>query len=661
MPTVVLHISDSAEAGRRPSICLEDFDPRAGTLTRVDDTLEEVPGRLLERCDHLLNELSQEGGKARARAHIGVELYAYIAQTGAGREWFRRCKASGMRKRDGKWDEPLRTYLQIEPESLQRLPWELITESANANPFAPFRLQNHLAARGHPLDQSEQESMVRSKLPLSILVAIYNIEMDFDEGDERFFRSSPQAEVDAIFTALRGQPGIWQIEVLRNPRERQLREALEATRPQILHFIGEPSGPDDPQFTAKISGNETESFRISGLQRILSDMDDPPRLFLLNGCRTTEMAPSEAFRALGSKAVITNQAIVYGPPAITFTRVFYEKLAETGDAALAVREARSELWKIQSDDKYDWGIPVLTLHDGPETIIPDKLPDIAKSAKAMIQAGGFGEPGWHVDRLRQSRQVWSRVGSNRQIALINGRRETGKSLLLRTCMLTWKLRSHPAVLFDGWDRTGYKRGRANIKTVLQYIGEELQVEFAGMPSTRDKLTEFLAELDNSAGFAGNGDADDVHPYERPCRQFISILREATAGRPLMLAFDELKHFYQDDLQRWLKDYIFRPIARGLAGHTYIVIATEDKSLLGWREPDWDGWTESVRLERFEHAEAILMAHEYGARRGYLGDVHIVNGNERMAKWIEEISKSPDFQGAWLPVELRELANDFDGQ
>jgi hypothetical protein len=183
-----------------------------------------------------------------------------------------------------------------------------------------------------------------------------------------------------------------------------------------------------------------------------------------------------------------------------------------------------------------------------------------------------------------------------------------------------------------------------------------------MPEIRDKLREFLANLGKSANFEGNGDNDDAHPYERPCREFISILSEAaTDSRPLMLAFDNLRGFYQPDLQKWLKNHIFQPIARGKAGATYIVIAVEgiDNNPLGWWEPEWAHWTKQVRLKKFKYVETDPIAHEYGARRGYFKEVQFANDNHLMAEWVREVGQSPDFRGNWLPVELCELANDFD--
>src|ERR1700722_12094114 len=308
MSILVLHVGNPLEADGLPFICLEKFEPTTGITEEVDGSRGPVPPQLLAQQGTLLDELIQGGGKTRTRAHIGVELYKYIAETNAGRLWIDRCKAGGQRNSNGQWDQPmLRSYLQIEPESLQHLPWELMVESIAASALAPFRSPNHLAARGHPNDQSRPQPTLSGVLPLAILVAIYHIE-DTLRGEERF-RATPQTEVDAIFAALRDQPGIWQVEVLRNPTDRDLRDALHTIRPHILHFIGEPSG-QDPEFTAKLADGTSEPFRVSALERLLAEIDNPPRLFVLNGCRTTDMASPEVFRALGSKAVITNQAIV---------------------------------------------------------------------------------------------------------------------------------------------------------------------------------------------------------------------------------------------------------------------------------------------------------------------------------------------------------------
>lgn len=670
MPTVVLHIGHPSEEGGRPSICLKEFDLETGHSTLVPGTAGEIPDELVARCDSLLDELRTDGGQPAARVQIGAELYRHLEDTSAGKEWFRRCQASGRRDRGRRLVEPeLHTYLHVEPESLQRLPWELMTEAGPGNLFAPFRSANHFPARGKPSNQSDEEVDSGHLLPLSILVVIYDVKSASTPDEE--FRSEPQAEVDAIFTALRNQPGIWQVEVLRQPTEDKLRESLETLRPQILHIIGETIGQDNPAFKASPRTGQSQSFEVADLERILFDIPNP-RLIVLNGCRTADMASLESFGNLGARAVITNQAVVYGPPAITFTEEFYRELTMSGDVAKAVWKARTILWRNRAahprngrrDDPYHWGIPVLTLYDGPGTVIRD-LKDVAEKALAMISTGEFGEPELHFDRLPQSRQVWSLVRDNphKRIALICGPEGAGKSLLMHTCRLTWKLCGHPAILFDAWRAREDDDGLAGTRKVIQKICEGLAAEFEGMPQVIAKLNDVRDALDR----AGRNGGSDYDRYEKPCQLLISALEKATTDRPLMLAIDALRDFFREDLRGPIKKYIFRPIARGEAGNTYLIIAARngksdqdnDERWLEWWESDLTAQLERVELKKLSQDEAIPFAHEFGSRLGWFGPVNVVDGNARMAKWIKRISESADFKRPWSPVDLRLHADDFE--
>jgi len=500
-------------------------------------------------------------------------------------------------------------------------------------------------------------------------------------------RLGPQVEVDAIFAALRNQPGIWQVEILWHPTEDQLADSLLTIRPQIIHFIGEPSfveNPSDRQpelaFTITKPGDQPHYLTVPALEKILFDMQDRPRLFILNGCWTNSMATPESFDKLGSKAVITNQAKVYGAPAITFTKNFYGTLAETSDVAKAVWEARVALWKIRGEDFYDWGIPVLTLYDGPDAII-HSLKTVSKKAETLIRKGDFGRPARHFDRLRQSRQLWNCVDieqGRKNIVLFCGYPSTGKSALLRNCMLTWKLRGHPAVLFDAKKAPVRDRSNMQIETVLDYICEALQTEIVGAPQIRRELTE-LRTIVQKISYDEKKSSENPDPYSAPCALFISLLEKATRIKPLMLAFDSISSLFPEDphglrsiggdLSTRLKKYIFEPIARGDAGATYLVIAAiifgeynEVEELLNWREEQWDDWVEHVHLGMFEGSDARPLGHEYGARRGWFDkvdrEVHDENGNGRMADWIRKIEASGDFNGRWFPFELCQLADKF---
>jgi hypothetical protein len=671
-------MSGPADGPDKPRICLEELNPRAAELTVVPGTSEELSDDFLADCRARLDELRARGGDPGTRTRVGGALYRLIESTEAGREWLRRCK--DYNKGEGR-DPLLHSYLDIEHKPLQHLPWELMTGPAEENAFAPFRSGNHLPVRGTPssylpdADPRRRDgdgSPLSDSLPLSVLVAVYDVRLD-GLTTEEITRAEPQAEIDGIFDALRWQPGMWQVEILPQPTELELKEALETFRPQILHFIGEPSGQANPEFTATRRDGTVETLRISDLKRIIrEEISEPPRLFILNGCRTADMAPPERFRDLGFKAVITNQATVWSPPAITFIHVVYEQLAATGNVAKAVREARVRLWALKREDHYHWGIPVLTTYSPPENVIRDDLNAIKSKADAIINTDLFSKPHnpwWHIDRLRPSLQVWRCVGSRKKIALIKGPENSGKSLLLRMCMLTWKLRGHPAVLFDPTIAMPGDRRLAGVQSILLHICNELRTEFDAFPQTILDRLDILIDKVASASFIGNGLADDTFPYEQPCQEFISILSDAaTDDRPLMLAFDSLHRFFAPELRSRVRDHIFLPIVMGKAGSTYLAIAVKENEwemdILGWENDfhNWeDLWVEEVDLVEFEAQDAIPFGHEFGARMGLFGNVQARQGYQEMVDWLEMVRDCRRMRGLWFPIELKRLAKRYRAQ
>lgn len=673
MPTFVLHIGQPADQTGLPFIRLEKFEP--GQLTVVDDTVEELPDAFISRCDGLLDELRQNGTDAVVRSRIGMDLYSFLESTRAGYEWLSRCKDIDA---PGPGSQPLLySYLHIEseslPRSLQHLPWELMVESSEENSFAPFRSANHLAVRGHPsMVQQDSDATFSDVLPRSILIAVFDVALDGLEP-EQLTRAEPQAEIDAVYATLREQPGMWQVEVLRKPTQDRLKDALYALRPQILHFIGESSDQDDPKFEATQPDGSIEEFSVGNLEKIIfrMAMQDRPRLFILNGCRTADMASPERFGKLGTKGVLTNQAAVFSPPAISFIQVVYERLAKTGDIAQAVWEARVRLWERNPQDQYHWGIPVLTMYRHPERAIWNNLSALTSKARDIINNGLFNgdhDPQLQIDRLHPSRRVWGCTDNQRKIALIRGPEDSGKSLLLRMCVLTWKLRGHPAVLFDPSTMMPGDRRRADVSSILSHVCMELKSEFGDDLSTAQQLDAVIDAV-KSPGFAGNNGADDTFPSQQSCQSFISILKQvATEDRPLMLAFDSLGLFFDSHLQNLIRDQIFLPIVSGRGGSTYLAIAAKEKELdwdiLGWerdRRNSWKLWVEEVPLVESDVTSAVSLAHEYGARKGWFGDVYYGHGNRPMADWIETVRGSSAMQRPWFPVELKKIAKHFELQ
>jgi hypothetical protein len=669
MPDVVLHIGESCTCGfsaidqaaladhlkipagatqdttlghaKQPFICLEDFDQETGARTEralTRDILVPLP-------ESQLRNFQKMSGDTAVRAMVGIALYDYLHSTLAGEEWIRECRKFDSMK-EGSAPDPLRSYLHIEAEEYRHAPWEFMLASTDA--FAPFRARNHRPVRGEP---STADDTHKIPIPLSVLVVQYDVNFKGLTDDE-VSRVEPQAQIDAIHSALRTQPGMWQVDVLHKPKATKLKETLERLKPQILHFIGEVYGQEDPEFRATQQDGSRDQLKVSDLRAFGYDAEyEQPLLFILNGCWTANMASPEEFSKLGSKAVITNQATVFGSSATAFTEKVYEKLAQTGDVAKAVRDARAHLHNEivisgQHVDQYHWGVPVLMTYGNPEKVLLTNLGDTAKQAIALIQGGDFGDPRLVFNHLDEIRQIWGRADSATRVALITGPPTAGKSTLLRTSMLTWKLRKHPAVLFDAWTERATDGHPVDKEKFLARLFEQLIMEYGQGSSAANEL--------NMARAALNRDSD-TDPYLESCRKLISILDRATREAPLLLGIDCIEDFFVPDLKGILGEQLFRRIALGDAGRTYLAVAvTPDKeSRLGWSK--WNSLLlERVKLGNFWRDDATRLAHEYGAKRGKFGNVLVDHGNQSMADWITTVAESRIMQGGWFPHHLTGL-------
>lgn len=665
--TIIIRVRKPVSEGTGYRVWVEEYDQETGRAEMLPGLEGEFSPGLNTRITKIVDDLRRNGGNTQTRAAIGAELFAQMARTPAGQEWFLL------------WQEykhsrqvMLRVYLDIEPASLRQLPWELMIDTADrdSNRNAPFRSDGHRPMRGDPSPANEDNEPI-DLLPIRLLVVICDID------EQRLTRTeqellSPEAEVDAIYAALRKQPGIWQIEVLRKPSWTRLRETLKNFQPQILHFIGETYGIEDPAFRISGDGGTSAEYRFEDIEKLFlgEELFIEPRLFILNGCRTTEMVAEEKFRGLGTRAIVTNQAVVYGAPAIRFSGSFYQALAETGELDEAVWRARVKLWTEFQGDPYDWGIPVLTVQGDPGTVIRRDLREIAERAWDLISEDDYDAADLLVDRLDPSRKVWGRARGKKHLALITGKENSGKSQLLRSCKLTWKLRGHPAILLDPKNMDHLEDGRLHPSTreILLNICDLLMIEFGSSGSVIQELTVLKRDV-SGASYRSSGYPEAAHPYQLLCERLIGILEAATADQPLMIAFDRIGDIMPVDLGGHIKDDLFEPVARGKAGHTCIVIAIKEVELaeggvggiLGW-SPDlspWSRWVEIVKLSPFFPHEAELLGREYGARKGWVGETHPRHGTNVMSEWVERVRNRQEMQVPWLPSDLRDLAQVFE--
>src|ERR1017187_9898637 len=359
MSTMIIKI-DEPVVGGGYRITLRDFDPLSrefGSEINIEDEIQyPLPalGEATEDAATLISGVLQDRRRPpEALRDIGRYLHDLLKANEVGRKWFSLCEESDCIGNEVR----MRTYIDIQPEMLQRLPWELIPYKIGhgENPDdAAFKSRGHRVMRGRPEQQGVVPALTPAPLPIRVLVVVCDKSQELRAEDE----------VDAIYAGLCRQPGVWQVEVLREPNWDALADTLRVFPPQILHLIAHAGNTKPSTFKvrrpAPAAGADRDywDLTVGDIEELLVDQESLPLLFVLNACHTAAMVPAERFRRLGTKGVIVTQAEINSAEAVCFTQAFYRHLADKGSLENAMWHARVEMRRRRRFDHHDWGIPV---------------------------------------------------------------------------------------------------------------------------------------------------------------------------------------------------------------------------------------------------------------------------------------------------------------
>jgi hypothetical protein len=548
---------------------------------------------------------------------------------------------------------------------LQRLPWELmpykIGDPGKAdNPV--FKSRGHRVMRGRPDQRGEVPAGTLAPLPIRVLVVVC------DKSEEL----RAEDEVDAIYAGLCQQPGVWQVEVLREPSWDALADTLRVFPPQILHFIAHAGNTEPSTFKVRRPSSVADAdldywdLTVGEIEELLVDQDSLPLLFVLNACHTATMVPAERFRRLGTKGVIATQAEINSAEAVCFTQAFYRHLADKGSLENAMWHARVEMRRRRQFDYHDWGIPVLTVYGAPEDVIRHDLPELGRTANEL-QSDRYPQVNMLVDRTAKHRMVWGRADGqpdkhlrpNKHLVVISGRRETGKTQLIHSCMLTWELRGSHGILVDmGEVPAKILPGRRILgaREALLHICGELSKE-PGFTGTENSTGRLLRDLEDMlGGIDPHTSSGDPGPCDEACGKLLEVLRVTADKRPLLLVLDQLENIVEYDLHRTISDKFLWPIARGLVGHVDVIAIISEECLKDGRlgslpmKGEWEARVDRIEVDFFKSRDAMPLGREYGARRGWVAD-------DRWQSLLKENRRMQD--SAWSPVELLKIAAAYE--
>jgi hypothetical protein len=557
---------------------------------------------------------------------------------------------------DPKKSEGLRTILDIKPDILRTLPWELIYEQPNTwffdggNPFSRGTLDPKLDPRS-------------LTWPIRVLVVVGS------EANDKDVRAD--LEIEQMQRAFIKSPVPVDWYVCLRPTKAELKERIEKCKPQIFHFIGhgrEANGYSYLELTERTKAEEknsepTEEEEAVGVQEWT--MDDvsidlkswQPRLAFINACRSSSGGQenlwdiARTFAAERVPAVIGMQADIQGAAAAALSGKFYESLfaGQPVDRALAV--ARSAVRNLRGFKlrNRDWALATLYLQQLPDQIL-NVTPQIDSQTHAKYKADGrLKNVQDFVGRFKQRRELWHGVDEVedyedqfKHACIVVGNKEMGKTSLLQASMKVCALRGRRICYVDiGYDKTKeftaildiIRKGEENLSEVLC---KPLPVEpFADFDK---KYSQLLAKPDAVQILAGD---------ENLCSQVFDSYQNAlisiAATAPLILVLDHLNVIWET-FNPVLVERLLLPIAQGELPNCRLLLACS--------ADDYQKLSEKLKNTAHVVQVAKWQAERYEPLMRQICIYNDIDLDDRVEGVIKALSKLVNTD--WEPIELRDL-------
>lgn len=496
----------------------------------------------------------------------GSYLHQLLFQGGVEQEWNR---LNGLYPGEAAGSEGLRTILDIKPDKLRWLPWELIYKAPlpsffdSANPFS----------RGTLHEKPNPKSFT---WPIHALIVVGSAKDDP--------AVSAKQEIEAIQHAFIKSPVPIDWYISCRPKKEELRNLIKDFKPQILHFIGHGKnvGYSYLELTDKKEQQAPQEWTVQDIAIHLQPWK--PRLAFVNACRTSSTDGQEhswdiarAFSAVGVPAVIGMQADIKGIAAAAFSGKFYESLVNLPvDRSLAeARAAVSNSDNLSLKDR-DWALATLFLQQVPEQILDIRPVLDKKTVNKYRLDGKLKETSDFVGRLRERRKLWYGVDQVTErdeefssLCIVVGSELIGKSALVQASMKVCALRNRNVSYID----IGYPETK-NFVQILKIIreGDPKSSNIICAPLPQAPFADFdqkygdLIKQPNAATTL----AADNNLCEHFFNSYKAALSEISATEPLIIVLDHLNVEW-DQFNNILAEKLITPIAQGLVGNCRMIL------------------------------------------------------------------------------------------
>lgn len=571
MKTLVIKMNDLAVGANVYPVQLFFDDGKPGWLTRPLAAID-IPGDLsllnpmLDPTNTPLNALKiREDFVQQPQIFVewGRYLHQLLFQGALAQEW-NRLHQIYPREVAGK-SEGLRTILDIKPDTLRWLPWELIFQG-NITWFFDT---------GNPFSRGSLEYPVLTNSftwPIRALIVVGS-----KEDDKKV---NAAEEIDHIQEAFIKSPVPIDWYVCYGPNKTELTDHIKTCKPQIFHFIGHGR---DINNVAQLELNVIQkpnkppqpSPQFWTVGDVPIDLQEwQPCLAFINACRSSSAAGQKnswdiarAFSDAGVPAVVGMQADIRGDAAAEFAKKFYESLLGGMAIDRSLAEARAAVKNRLSLADRDWALATLYLRQVPEQIMNMK-PVIEKRTIERYKSDSIlKEIHDFVGRRIQRRELWHGVDQIEDYkdkfsnaCIVVGPEQIGKSALVQASMKVCALRNRRICYVD--IDVSYQNTR-NFVEILKLMREG---DARSSNICAPLPTEPFADFDIEYGpILAKPKADKILAADKNrCLQFFQAYKAAlvaiAAKEPLIIVLDHLSVEWEQ-FKAFLVPELLVPIAQ----------------------------------------------------------------------------------------------------
>jgi hypothetical protein len=523
---------------------------------------------------------------------------------------------------------PLRLLLKIEPEELDMLPWELM----RAGVMTTFTDASRPMARVAGSFNAGLD-LPGTCWPLRVMLIVGSRD-ELIRVDE---------EIGYVRDAFRRVCGLVDVDVLRLPRRKTIREHFKSAQPHVLHFVGH--GGLDPDLGGYLRLDQEGD--AGGEQwtapEIYGDLQGGAlRLAVLNACQSGDRrehrgsrAAAQGLAGLGVPAVISMQGPIRGQAAALFAKGLYGALAEGEPLDSAVASARNEVTEEAPANQRDYAMPALILGAPPERIL-----NLAEGNPRGKLTGRLSEVLYFVDRLPRRRELWNGFRPDQQLGpkifAITGPPKAGKGSLVKWSLGVASVRGFPIVYADFPD--GQVVGSVDF---LEVCADRLaESGTIGEPALADALAHLRSEL-HAYEAARTAAQDDGRPYDSPehlYQKFSSLLKSAAAQQPVVFGIDGLAQLEAGEWRDYAVPKLIRPIAQGQIANVRIIVSLQENEL-AYRFPRQyfdQGQVEEIVIQLFPSGQFVELISQWLRARNYPREAFETAVNEVFASDIAQL-------------------------